>query len=291
MAVKVDEPWTMKRLLEWTTQYLARQGSEFPRLDTEVLLAHVLGCKRIEVYMRSEEEADDGVRQRFRDLVRRRVEGCPVAYLVGRKEFFSLEFEVNPAVLIPRPDSECVVEECLRLAKGLTGPAVLDLGTGSGNLAVSIAKYQPTAQVTAVDISIEALAVASRNAAKHGVAERVAFLHGDLFAPLPADAQFDFIVSNPPYIRHDEIAGLEPGVRDHEPHVALDGGADGFAVFDRIVSETPKYLKAGGYLLIEIHALNEQAARERIEARAEYELGPTLRDGAWNPRVVRARRK
>jgi release factor glutamine methyltransferase len=291
VTVKTDDPWTMKRLLEWTTDFLSRRGSEFPRLDAEVLLAHVLDCKRIEVYVRADEEADDDVRQRFRDLVRRRVEGCPVAYLVGRKEFYSLAFEVGPAVLIPRPDSECVVEEVLRQAKGMTEPRVLDLGTGSGNLAVSIAKYQPTAQVMAVDLSPDALAVASRNAAKHGVAERVTFLRGDLFGPVPAAERFDFIVSNPPYILHDEIAGLEPGVRDHEPHLALDGGADGFAVFDRIVKQAKDYLKPGGFLIVEIHALNEEAARTRVLAHPEYELAPTIRDGARNPRVLRARRR
>jgi release factor glutamine methyltransferase len=287
---KVEETWTLKRLLEWTTQYLAKQGSESPRLDAEVLLAHVLGCKRIEVYMRSEEEASEDIRTRFRELIRRRVEGCPVAYLVGRKEFYSLPLEVSPAVLIPRPDSESVVEECLRLAKDLAAVEVLDLGTGSGNLAVAIARYHRRTRVTAVDLSPDALAVATRNAVKHSVAERIAFLQGDLFAPLSPEARFDFIVSNPPYIPHDDIPKLQPGVRDYEPHLALDGGRDGFAVFDRIIDQGRTYLKPGGYLILEIGSPQEAHARERLRAYAEYELAPTISDASGHPRVLRARR-
>src|SRR5205814_2701858 len=133
-----------------------------------------------------EEPAEEEARERFRALVRQRLEGCPVAYLVGRKEFFALEFEVGPAVLIPRPESEFVVMECLRLAKGLARPRVLDIGTGSGNLAVAVARRQPNAEVTAVDLSPDALAIAQRNADNLGVARRIRFLQGDLFAPIPA---------------------------------------------------------------------------------------------------------
>src|SRR5713101_7994546 len=133
MNVSTEQPWTIGRLLDWTAGFLAQKGSESPRLDAEVLLADVLGCERIALYTRYDEEAAEESRQRYRDLIRRRIEGCPVAYLVGRKEFFSLRFEINPSVLIPRPDTECVVVECLRLAKEITPPHVLDIGTGSGN--------------------------------------------------------------------------------------------------------------------------------------------------------------
>jgi release factor glutamine methyltransferase len=276
-------------LLDWTTKYLEQKGSESPRLDTEVLLAHALGCKRIDLYARHTEEAPEPGRQKFRALVRQRVEGCPVAYLVGRKEFFSLEFTVNGAVLIPRPDTECVVDECLRLAKPMSEPAILDVGTGSGCLAVAVAKHHKTARLTAVDISAEALAVASANADKHGVAERIRFLQGDLFASVPAGERFDFILSNPPYIPHDDIGKLPPGVRDYEPHRALDGGADGFAVFDRLIAEVPAHLKPDGYLLIEIGSPQERPARERIERHAGYELAKTIHDGSGHPRVLMAR--
>jgi len=287
--VSTEQSWTIGRLLDWTTQFFQQKGSESPRLDSEVLLAHALGCKRIDLYTRHTEEASAQGRQRFRELVRQRIEGCPVAYLVGHKEFFSLEFEVNRAVLIPRPDTECVVVECLRLAKDVTEPTLLDIGTGSGCLAIAIAKHHKTAQVTAIDISPEALAVASRNAARHGVAERIRFLQGDLFAPIPAGERFDFILSNPPYIPHDDIAKLPPGVRDYEPHVALDGGADGFAVFDRLIAEAPAHLKPDGYLLLEIGSPQEQPARERIGKYEGYELAKTVYDGSGHPRVLVAR--
>jgi release factor glutamine methyltransferase len=287
--VSTEQSWTIGRLLDWTTKFLQQKGSESPRLDSEVLLAHALGCKRIDLYARHSEEAPESGRQRFRDLVRQRIEGCPVAYLVGRKEFFSLEFTVNRAVLIPRPDSECVVDECLRLAKALEAPAILDIGTGSGCLPVAFAKHHKTAQVTAVDISPDALAVASENARKHGVAERIRFLQGDLFTSIPAGECFDFILSNPPYIPHDDIAKLAPGVRDYEPHTALDGGADGFAVFDRLIAEAPARLKSDGYLLIEIGSPQEGPARERIGRHAEYELAKTVHDGSGHPRVLIAR--
>src|SRR5262249_38551102 len=149
-----EQAWTLGGLLDWTISYLTQKGSESPRLDAQVLLAHVVGCQRIDLYgVRHGETAGDEVRQKFRDLVRRRVEGCPVAYLVGRKEFYSLQLEVGPAVLIPRPDSELLVTECLALVKGLAEPRVLDLGTGSGNLAVAVAHQHRKARVTARDVS------------------------------------------------------------------------------------------------------------------------------------------
>ena len=276
-------------MLEWTTRYLTGKEFETPRLDAEVLLSHALGCKRIELYTRHDDEPPEATRAKFKDLVQQRVKGCPVAYLVGRKEFFSLELEVNRDVLIPRPDTESVVGECLRLAKEIAAPKILDVGTGSGCLAVAVAKYHKTAQVTAVDVSAAALAVATRNAAKHGVAERIRFLEGDLFAPIPAGERFDLILSNPPYIPHGDIAGLGVGVRDYEPHLALDGGADGYAVFDRLIAAAPERLKPGGYLIVEIGAPQEESARRRIEAMGVYDLGKTIFDGSGHPRVLRAR--
>jgi release factor glutamine methyltransferase len=289
-AATKEQPWTLGRLLEWTTSYLAQKGSEFPRLDAEVLLAHSLGCKRIELYTRYEAPAEEDARNRFRELVRRRVEGCPVAYLVGRKEFFSLTFEVSPAVLIPRPESEFVVLECLRLASSLPAPQVLDIGTGSGNLAVAVTHQHQGAKATAVDLSQEALDMAAKNAARHGVAERIRFLQGDLFEPIPKEDRFDFIVSNPPYIVSTEIKNLAVGVRDYEPHLALDGGADGFEVFDRLVKQASEFLVPGGHLIVEIGAPQHEPARQRIEALGVFKLAETILDGSRHPRVLCARR-
>ena len=286
-----DEPWTIKRLLNWTKGYLAHKGAESPGPDAEILLAHAMGWKRIEVYTRHEEEPSEEERAKFKELVQQRVKGCPVAYLVGRKEFFSLEFEVNRDVLIPRPDTETVVVECLRLAKGMAASAVLDVGTGSGCLAAAVAKYHKTARVTAVDVSAAALAVASRNAARHGVAERVRFLEGDLYAPLSSGERFDFILSNPPYIPHGDLATLPVGVREYEPLSALDGGPDGYAVFDRLIAGAPEHLKPGGYLIVEIGSAQEGPARRRIEALGAFDLGPTIFDGSGHPRVLRAKHR
>jgi release factor glutamine methyltransferase len=285
-----EQEWTVGGLLEWTERFLAGKGMEFPRLDAQVLLAHVLGCKRIDLYgVRHAEAASEEVRQRYRELIRKRVEGCPVAYLVGRKEFFSMEFEVGPAVLIPRPDSELAVTECLRLARITGEPRIIDMGTGSGNLAVALARHHKGACVTAVDLSPDALAVAERNAVKHRVADRIRFLSGDLFAPVPQGERFDFVVSNPPYIPRDDIAKLAPGVRDYEPHMALDGGPDGYAVLERLADGARERLKAGGYLIVEIGAPQEAEARRRIAAQAGYELAPTVHDYSGHPRVLLAR--
>ncbi|HZT81881.1 MAG TPA: peptide chain release factor N(5)-glutamine methyltransferase [Gemmataceae bacterium] len=291
MSVSTEQPWTIGRLLDWTAKFLAQKGSESPRLDTEVLLAHALGCERIQLYTRYDEEASEEARQKFRELIRKRVEGCPVAYLVGRKEFFSLRFEVGPAVLIPRPDTECVVVECLRLAKGLPEPAALDIGTGSGAIAVAVARQHKGAKVTATDLSAEALAVARRNAERHGVAGRVRFLQGDLFGPVPPGKQFDLILSNPPYIATEDLPKLPVGVRDYEPRLALDGGPGGYAVFDRLIDQARDRLKPGGYLIVEIGSPQEAEARKRIGAYGEYELGPTVKDGSGHPRVLLARRR
>lgn len=283
------QTWTIGGLLDWTARYLKDKGAEFPRLDAEVLLAHTLGCKRIQLYTRYEESAAEEARTQFRELIRRRVEGCPVAYLVGKKEFYGLEFEVGPAVLIPRPDTEHVVMECLSRVKAVPAPRVLDLGVGSGNLAVTVAHRHQGARVTAVDISPEALAVAQRNAARHGVAERIRFLSGDLLGPVPAGECFDFILSNPPYIAREEISQLPVGVREYEPHSALDGGPGGFSVFDRLVVEAAPFLAPGGWLIVEIGSPQEQRARAQIASQTGYELAPTIFDYSGHPRVLAAR--
>jgi release factor glutamine methyltransferase len=286
-----DQPWTLGRLLEWTAAHLKEKGAEFPRLDAEVLLAYALNDSRIHLYTRYEEEATPETRAKFKELVQERIKGCPVAYLVGRKEFYSLELEVTRDVLIPRPDTECVVDAFLRLARGMNEPAVVDVGTGSGCIAAAVAKRRQDARVTAVDLSPAALEVARRNAEKHCVAARVRFLHGDLFAPLPDGERFDFVLSNPPYIPHGDIAALPIGVRDFEPHIALDGGADGFAVFDRLISAAAERLKPTGWLVVEIGAPQEAGARSRLEGQGGYALEKTILDAAGHPRVLTGRRR
>ncbi len=287
--MSTDQPWTIRRLLEWTTDFLASRQIESARTEAQLLLAHALGCPKIILYTRPDEQPPEDQRTRFRELVQQRVKGKPVAHLLGRKEFFSLEFEVGPDVLIPRPDTEWVVTECLKWAKPMAEPAVLDVGTGSGCLAVAVAVGHKAAAVAAVDVSAPALAVARRNAEKHKVAGRVRFLHGDLFGPLGAEERFDFILSNPPYIPRGQIASLAAEVRDHEPRLALDGGEDGFAVIDRLLAEAPGRLKPGGRLIVEIGFDQEAAARERFARHAGYEVGKTILDAGGHPRVLSAR--
>lgn len=283
--------WTLGRLLDWTARFLAEKGSEFPRLDAEVLLAHAQGCRRIELYTRYEEAAGEAVRERFKELIRKRIEGCPVAYLVGRKEFFSLEFEVGPAVLIPRPDTETLVMKCLELARPQAAPEIVDVGTGSGNIAIAVAKHHAGARITGIDGSADALAVAQRNAVKHGVSDRIQFLRGDLLTPLPAGARFDFILSNPPYIAEKDWEKLPVGVRQYEPRVALDGGPDGYQVVTRLIEQAGSHLRPGGYLIVEIGAPQEERVRQLFEQWPGYELAPTVRDYSGHPRVVLAQWK
>jgi len=289
MNASTQQPWTIGRLLDWTAGFLHEKGSESPRLDSEVLLADVLGCERIALYTRYDEVAGEEPRQRYRALVRRRVEGCPVAYLVGRKEFFSLRFEVGPAVLIPRPDTECVVIECLRLLRSIPEPTMVDVGTGSGAIAVAVANQHAGVRVTATDVSPEALAVAQRNAERHGVAERIRFVQSDVLAALGPDERFDMIACNPPYIPTEELAHLPIGVRDYEPRQALDGGPDGFVVFDRLVEQAPRHLKPGGWLVVEIGSAQEGVARQRIGTVSGFDLRKTVVDGSGHPRVLVAR--
>jgi release factor glutamine methyltransferase len=283
--------WTLHKLLEWTAGFLKEKGAESPRLEAEILLAHTLKCKRIELYTRSDEPAEDSARTAYRELIRRRVDGCPVAYLVGYREFYKLTFEVSPDVLVPRPDTETLVMECLRLAKKLPDARILDIGTGSGAIAVSVAHQLKTARVTATDVSPAALTVSRRNAGKHGVADRMRFLEGDLFAPVPAGERFHFVVSNPPYIDPAEWDKLPRDVRDFEPRLALDGGAGGLAVLDRLIAGAGPFLEPDGWLMIEIGADQGDAARERLAAVGGFADVAVLPDAAGRPRVLQGRRR
>lgn len=287
------ETWTVGRLLQWTADYLKRRGSESPRLDAEVLLAHALGCQRIGLYTAFEEEPGEAVRNAFRELVRRRAEGEPVAYLVGRREFYSLSFCVGPAVLVPRPETEHLVVTLLDLARSrtdLAAPEICDVGTGSGIIAICAAKYLAKARVTAIDSSDEALAVARSNAAEHRVAERIEFLEGDLLESLPAERKFDFVASNPPYVSQSEWEKLAPDVRKYEPRGALVAGPKGTEVIERLIPQAAQRLRPGGYLLVEISPMIHEAVGKLLESEPRLEPQPTVKDLARHPRVVVARR-
>lgn len=283
------EPWTVRRVLEWTTGHLKKHGSESPRLEAEILLAHARKCRRIELYTNFDEELTDAVRTPMRELVQRRAAHEPVAYLVGHREFFSLDFRVTPDVLIPRPDTETLVMEVLSIAKTRPKTRVLDLCTGSGCIAVAVAKNCSTATVTATDASSAALAVATENAQKHGVTDRVTFHAGDLFAALPDTEPFDSIASNPPYIPSKDIEQLSADVRQYEPRSALDGGPDGLDLLRRLIAAAPQYLVPGGWLFTEFTP--EQAPAVQQFAKAAGFADVTIaKDPASRPRVLRAKR-
>ncbi len=283
-----EEKWTIGRLLNWTSEYFKNQGIESPRLEAEVLLAHSRGCQRIMLYTAFEEIASEELRTKFRALVKRRTAGEPFAYLAGKREFFSLEFEVTPAVLIPRPETEQLVITVVDWVKkhNIVSPTIVDLGTGSGCIAVCLAKQLKSARITAVDVSAKALAVAQRNAARHKVDDRIEFVESDLFAKLP-NTKFNVIVSNPPYIKTGELATLDTSVRDHEPRGALDGGIEGTAIIERIVNSAPERIAPGGLLAMEISPTIAERVTKLLDDSRLDKL-PTLVDLQGHHRIAQA---
>jgi len=291
------ETWTVLRLLTWTTDYLKSHASESPRLEAEVLLAHARGCERIMLYAAFDEVVAEDVRAKFRELVKRRAEGMPVAYLVGKREFFSLSFRVTPDVLIPRPETEFVVVEALDALKGFRvqgsglSPLLCDVGVGSGAVAIAVARHSPEARVVAIDISAAALAVARENAATLQVAERIEFLQSDLLAGMPPETRFEVIASNPPYIGEHELPTLSPSVRDFEPRQALIAGPTGTEVIERLIPQAAERLVPGGWLILEVSPLIALRVVELIAADGRFEAAVITKDLAGLARVVKARRR
>ena len=244
--------WTVLELLRWTTTHFAAKGIETARLDAELLLAFALGCDRLRLYLEFEKPVTAPERARFRALLRRRAEErVPVAYLTGVREFWSLALAVTPDVLIPRPDTETLVEAVLARRQGREATlSVLDLGTGSGAIALALASEWPGARLTASDVSSAALAVARENAEALGLVERIRFVLGDGLAPVVGE-RFDVIVSNPPYVAEAEAAALDPELR-HEPGLALFQPGDGTALLRRIAGEARQHLEPGGLLALEL---------------------------------------
>jgi release factor glutamine methyltransferase len=284
----MSDEWTVRRIIDWTTAHLKKHGSDTPRLETEILLAHARGCRRIELYTRFDEVLSEKERSTMRDLVRRRAQSEPVAYLVGHREFFGLDFRVTPAVLIPRPDTETLVVELLDVAKPLAAPRILDIGTGSGCIAIAAAVNLANAQITATDASDAALAVARENAASHKVTDRIRFLSGDLFRVLEPNERFDVVASNPPYIADHEKETLQNDVRKYEPHEALFSGPTGVETLFRIVDQAPDFLNVGGALMLEISPEQAPAVVERMEASGKYREIRVVKDLPGLARVVRA---
>ena len=269
--------WTIGSLVKWAVDDFRSRGIENPRLDAELLVAHALKIDRMRVILDGQRPLEDAELATLRDLVKRRRAFEPIAYLRGEREFYGLKFRVDKRVLVPRPDTETLVDVALARSSHLSmSMRQLDLCTGSGCVAIAMARQRPTAQVSASDLSPDALAVARDNALRLG-AYNVAFYMGDLFAP-SAGRRFDVVTANPPYIPSAELETLMPDVRDHEPRLALDGGADGLDLVRRIVAQAPDHLEAGGLLAIEIGAGEASATaalfRERgfVDVRADKDI-------------------
>jgi release factor glutamine methyltransferase len=279
------ESWTVLKLLQWTEGYLKERGIEEARLDAQLLLSDVLKLDRVGLYLNYDRPLDGPELGVFREMVKRRARREPVQYILGKTEFWSLFFKVTPAVLIPRGDTEVLVEESLQRASG--AKTVLDVGTGSGAIAVALAKELPVARVEAIDISPEALEIAMQNARENGVGERIAFERRDL-ADLPEGA-WDLIVSNPPYIPHGDLATLMPEVRDFEPQGALDGGPDGLAPYRHLARQSREKLSPGGWLLVEVGIGQAEAVQKLF---SEHGLTGVFSrpDYAGIPRVVGGRK-
>ncbi len=294
---KLKQVWTVGRLLEKSRGYLEDKGVEGARLSVELLLSHALGCERIQLYTSFEQPVPELVVARFRELVKLRAEQVPVGYLTGKAYFYSLEFSVNPDVLIPRPETELLVEQMINICRTshFANPGILEIGTGSGCVAIALAKNLPHAEVVATDISGSALAVAKDNAQKHKLGERIRFVQGDLFEALSEEGKrpggFDFIVSNPPYISPEEIPDLPREVREYEPRVALLGRDEALAVHRRIVDGAEGYLAERGKLLMELGHEQAQAARGLLEQSGYLSEVRTVRDLQGHERVVIGEKK
>ncbi len=257
--------WTVRDVLAWTSQHFQKHGIDSPRLTAEVLLSHALSTTRVRLYTDLDRPLDERERATFRKLIERRVFGEPTAYLTGEREFYGRPFRVDDRVLVPRPETELLVEAVLRELPKDAPSRALDVCTGSGCIAVTIAAERPLASVWAIDVSEGACAVARENAERHGVAGRVTVRQGDLFQPLPPDARFDVVMSNPPYVASEEIGRLSREVQ-REPLAALDGGPDGLDVVRRLVAGAQAHLRAGGLLALEIGEGQGGAARELLQA-------------------------
>lgn len=284
-AAVSDDVWSIKRVLTWAADDLRRRGSDTARLDVELLLGHVLALDRIGLILQSERPLAGPELARFRELFKRRRAGEPVAYLLGVREFYGLSLRVDSRVLVPRPDSERLVEVALERtrARSMLGQA-LDLCTGSGCIALAFARQRQTWSVTASDISEDALAVARDNAHRTGAIRNVRLVSGSLFQPV-AGLRFDLVTANPPYIPAGELAGLPVDVRDFEPRLALDGGADGLDLVRDIVRQAPLHLTPGGLLALEIAF--DQGPRTAELLRAQGYTGVAIaKDLGGRDRVV-----
>jgi release factor glutamine methyltransferase len=279
--------WTIRRVLEWTASDLSKRGVESARLDAEVLLAHALGTDRLGLFLDLDRPLDPDERAVYRRLVETRRQRVPVAHITGEREFWSLPIAIDPHVLVPRPDTEVVVEEALAVVPAGSPQVAVDVGTGSGCIALAVTSERPDLRVLALDIDRRAALVAAGNAKALGLDSRVAVAVGDLLAPVAGPV--GLVVANLPYIPSGRIDGLEPEVSRWEPRLALDGGQDGLAVFRRLVPQAADVVVPGGWLVLEV-ADAEQARQVEAMLGPAFALVRVRRDYGHEARAVVARR-
>lgn len=288
---------TVLETLNWATHYLKNHQIENPRLNAELLLARSLNLGREGLYAHLHRPLKEEDREKLERLIKRRISGEPLQYLLGRQEFWSIDFKVDPRVLIPRQETELLVDQALLILSeaSLEKPSsVLEIGTGSGAIAISLAKELRDILVVAIDISREALLLAKENAKSVGVLHQIEFINGDLFGPfqpLKEKEPFDLILSNPPYIARFEIQRLAREVKDYEPMVALDGGEDGMGFYRRIVSQSSLYLRKGGWLLLEVGEGQGEMVSEMLAREGHFDRSERIKDLSGIERVVKAQKK
>ncbi|MGD8786724.1 MAG: peptide chain release factor N(5)-glutamine methyltransferase [Phycisphaerales bacterium] len=286
--------WTIQKLLNWINEYLTNKGIESPRLSAEILLSGVLGLKRIELYTQFDKTVAAEQLDKLRDLVRRAGQQEPVAYLVGKTEFYSMELNITSACMIPRPETELLVERAIEFLRTRHGTQfVCDLCTGSGCIAVAIGKNFPDARIIATDICDEALAIADENIKKHQLKNKITLLCGDLFDPIISGLdveKFDLIVCNPPYVSSAEYEKLDKNVKDYEPRKALFAGIDGLDIYRRIIEKADEFLKPDAALMMEIGYAQGPAIRELLEQSGAFTEIKIEKDFHNNDRIVSAKK-
>ena len=280
-----EEIWTIGKILKWTEEYFAKAGLDTPRLDAEVLLCYVLQKERIHLYVHFDQPLSKDELAQFKGYIKERVLHKPVAYIVGHKDFMGLEFKVTEDTLIPRPDTEILVEAVIsRLKTGGEPGVIADIGTGTGAICLSLLNYLTSLKAVTVDISEKALAVAKENAQRLGLSDRIEFFHGDLLEPIK-DRQFTAIISNPPYIPEGDIDTLAADVKDYEPVSALAAGPDGLDCYRRLVAAAGALLVDGGFLAMEI-GINQREELDKLAKESDWGQVEVVKDLAGIDRVV-----
>ncbi len=280
---------TIKNVLNIATKYLQKREIDSARLTAELLLAFVLNLRRIDLYINYNRVLEPDHIKKYWSFIKRRIKGEPIHYIIGKKEFWSLELDVNQHVFIPRPETELLVEYAIHSIKDVNSPFVLDLCTGSGAIAIAIAKERPDANILAVDISLQAIEVAQHNARKYHVLDKIKFLCGDLWEPLKKTGiRFHLIVSNPPYVAKEDYWKLPVEVREWEPRIALDGGTEGISIIKRIIEGAKDFLHTNGYIFIEMAPEQTEVAMKLLKSTNQFKNINRIKDYSDNLRIVKA---